>query len=57
MDKISIESTTPVYTLSTVSALSVISVHSIRQYIGKARALNKQETLNVVFSLLVFSQF
>ena len=36
IDKISIESTTPVYTLSTVSALSGISVHSIRQYIDKS---------------------
>ena len=35
MANISIESTTPVYTLGTVSDLSGIQVHSIRQYIDK----------------------
>ena len=35
MTNISIESTTPVYTLSTTSTLSGIPVHSIRQYIDK----------------------
>jgi len=35
MDKISISDTTPVYTLGTVSGLSGIPVHSIRQYVDK----------------------
>lgn len=35
MENNSVESTTPVYTLSTTSALSGIPVHSIRQYIDK----------------------
>jgi MerR family transcriptional regulator/heat shock protein HspR len=35
MEKSSVESTTPVYTLSTTSTLSGIPVHSIRQYIDK----------------------
>jgi len=35
MEDNSIESTTPVYTLSTASTLSGIPVHSIRQYIDK----------------------
>jgi hypothetical protein len=35
MENSSVESTTPVYTLSTTSALSGIPVHSIRQYIDK----------------------
>jgi MerR family transcriptional regulator/heat shock protein HspR len=35
MDKNSVESTTPVYTLSITSSLSEIPVHSIRQYIDK----------------------
>ncbi len=35
MDKSSVASTTPVYTLSITSGLSEIPVHSIRQYIDK----------------------
>jgi MerR family transcriptional regulator, heat shock protein HspR len=35
MDNNSVTSTSPVYTLSTASALSGIPVHSIRQYIDK----------------------
>jgi len=35
MENHTIESTTPVYTLSTTSSLSGIPVHSIRQYIDK----------------------
>jgi MerR family transcriptional regulator/heat shock protein HspR len=35
MENNSIESTTPVYTLSTTSVLSKIPIHSIRQYIDK----------------------
>src|SRR5674536_372346 len=35
MENSSVESTTPVYTLSTTSTLSGIRVHSIRQYIDK----------------------
>jgi MerR family transcriptional regulator/heat shock protein HspR len=35
MENSSVESTTPVYTLSTTSDLSGIPVHSIRQYIDK----------------------
>ena len=35
MDNSLVESTTPVYTLSTTSSLSGIPVHSIRQYIDK----------------------
>ncbi len=35
MDKYSVSSTTPVYTLSVASKLSGIPVHSIRQYIDK----------------------
>ena len=35
MDKSSVASTTPVYTLSTTSGLSEIPVHSIRQYIDR----------------------
>ena len=35
MDNNSVESTTPVYTLSITSGLSGIAVHSIRQYIDK----------------------
>jgi len=35
MERSLVESTTPVYTLSTTSALSGIPVHSIRQYIDK----------------------
>ena len=35
MQNKSVESTTPVYTLSTASTLSGIPVHSIRQYIDK----------------------
>ncbi len=35
MENQTIESTTPVYTLSTTSTLSGIPVHSIRQYIDK----------------------
>jgi len=35
MENSLIESTTPVYTMSTISSLSGIPVHSIRQYIDK----------------------
>ncbi len=35
MENISVESTTPVYTLGTTSELSGIPAHSIRQYIDK----------------------
>ena len=35
MERSLVESTTPVYTLSTTSALSGIPVHSIRQYLDK----------------------
>jgi MerR family transcriptional regulator/heat shock protein HspR len=35
MNNVSVESTAPVYTLSTTSELSGIPIHSIRQYIDK----------------------
>lgn len=46
-----IESTTPVYTLSTTSSLSKIPVHSIRQYIDKALIIPfKKESNRNLFS-------
>jgi len=46
-----VESTTPVYTLSTVSTLSGIPVHSIRQYIDKGLMIPfKKESNRNLFS-------
>jgi MerR family transcriptional regulator/heat shock protein HspR len=51
MDNSSIESTTPVYTLSTTSTLSGIPVHSIRQYIDKGLIIPfKKESNRNLFS-------
>jgi len=51
MDKSSVESTTPVYTLSTTSSLSGIPVHSIRQYIDKGLIIPfKKESNRNLFS-------
>src|SRR5674476_1440644 len=46
-----VESTTPVYTLSTTSVLSGIPVHSIRQYIDKVLSIPfKKESSRNLFS-------
>jgi MerR family transcriptional regulator, heat shock protein HspR len=51
MENISVESTTPVYTLSTTSSLSEIPVHSIRQYIDKGLIIPfKKESNRNLFS-------
>jgi len=51
MDNTSITSTSPVYTLSTASALSGIPVHSIRQYIDKGLIIPfKKESSRNLFS-------
>ena len=51
MENNSIESTTPVYTLSTTSTLSGIPVHSIRQYIDKGLIIPfKKESNRHLFS-------
>ncbi|MFY9153208.1 MAG: MerR family transcriptional regulator [Prolixibacteraceae bacterium] len=51
METYSIESTTPVYTLSTTSTLSGIPVHSIRQYIDKGLIIPfRKETNRNLFS-------
>jgi MerR family transcriptional regulator/heat shock protein HspR len=51
MEKNSVTSTTPVYTLSTTSTLSGIPVHSIRQYIDKGLIVPyKKETSRHLFS-------
>jgi MerR family transcriptional regulator/heat shock protein HspR len=51
MEKNSVESTTPVYTLSTTSTLSGIPVHSIRQYIDKGLIIPfKKESNRNLFS-------
>jgi MerR family transcriptional regulator, heat shock protein HspR len=51
MENSSIESTTPVYTLSTTSTLSGIPVHSIRQYIDKGLIIPfKKESNRNLFS-------
>jgi MerR family transcriptional regulator/heat shock protein HspR len=51
MERSFIESTTPVYTLSTTSALSGIPVHSIRQYIDKGLIIPfKKESNRTLFS-------
>jgi MerR family transcriptional regulator, heat shock protein HspR len=51
MENSSIESTTPVYTLSTTSILSGIPVHSIRQYIDKGLIIPfKKESNRNLFS-------
>jgi MerR family transcriptional regulator/heat shock protein HspR len=51
MKKNSVESTTPVYTLSTTSTLSGIPVHSIRQYIDKGMIIPfKKESNRNLFS-------
>ena len=51
MENNSIESTTPVYTLSITSALSGIQVHSIRQYIDKGLIIPfRKETNRNLFS-------
>jgi MerR family transcriptional regulator, heat shock protein HspR len=51
MEKSSVESTTPVYTLSTTSSLSGIPVHSIRQYIDKGLIIPfKKESNRNLFS-------
>lgn len=51
METYLIESTTPVYTLSTTSTLSGIPVHSIRQYIDKGLIIPfRKETNRNLFS-------
>jgi len=51
MENSSVESTTPVYTLSTTSSLSGIPVHSIRQYIDKGLIIPfKKESNRNLFS-------
>ena len=51
MDNSLVESTTPVYTLSTTSSLSGIPVHSIRQYIDKGLIISfKKESNRNLFS-------
>ena len=51
MEKSLVESTTPVYTLSTTSTLSGIPVHSIRQYIDKGLIIPfKKESSRNLFS-------
>ena len=51
MENNSVESTTPVYTLSTTSTLSGIPVHSIRQYIDKGLMIPfKKESSRNLFS-------
>ena len=46
-----VESTTPVYTLSTTSTLSAIPIHSIRQYIDKGLIIPfKKESSRNLFS-------
>jgi MerR family transcriptional regulator/heat shock protein HspR len=51
MENSSVESTTPVYTLSTTSTLSGIPVHSIRQYIDKGLIIPfKKESSRNLFS-------
>ena len=51
MENISVDSTTPVYTLSTTSILSEIPVHSIRQYIDKGLIIPfKKESSRNLFS-------
>jgi len=51
MENSSIESTTPVYTLSMTSSLSGIPVHSIRQYIDKGLIIAfKKESNRNLFS-------
>ena len=53
MENSSVESTTPVYTLSTSSTLSGIPVHSIRQYIDKGLIIPfKKESNRNLFSLV-----
>jgi MerR family transcriptional regulator, heat shock protein HspR len=51
MKNISVESTTPVYTLSITSTLSGIPVHSIRQYIDKGLIIPfRKESNHKLFS-------
>ncbi len=51
MNDNTVESTTPVYTLSTTSTLSGIPVHSIRQYIDKGLIIPfKKESSRNLFS-------
>ncbi|HEY5123570.1 MAG TPA: MerR family transcriptional regulator [Ignavibacteria bacterium] len=51
MENSLVESTTPVYTLSTTSSLSGIQVHSIRQYIDKGLIIPfKKESNRNLFS-------
>jgi MerR family transcriptional regulator, heat shock protein HspR len=51
MENISVESITPVYSLSTTSTLSGIPVHSIRQYIDKGLIIPfKKESNRNLFS-------
>jgi hypothetical protein len=51
MENSLVESTTPVYTLSTTSSLSAIPVHSIRQYIDKGLIIPfKKESNRNLFS-------
>jgi MerR family transcriptional regulator/heat shock protein HspR len=51
MNNNSVESTTPIYTLSTTSTLSGIPVHSIRQYIDKGLIIPfKKESNRNLFS-------
>ena len=51
MENSSVESTSPVYTLSTTSTLSGIPVHSIRQYIDKGLIIPfKKESSRNLFS-------
>jgi MerR family transcriptional regulator/heat shock protein HspR len=51
MENISVESTTPVYTLGIASALTGIRVHSIRQYIDKGLIIPfRKESSHKLFS-------
>ena len=51
MENISVESTTPVYTLGIASTLSGIPVHSIRQYIDKGLIIPfRKESNHKLFS-------
>jgi hypothetical protein len=57
MENSLVESTTPVYTLSTTSSLSGIHVHSIRQYIEKGLIIPfKKESNRNLFSQVDISR-
>jgi MerR family transcriptional regulator/heat shock protein HspR len=56
MENISVESTTPVYTLGVASTLSGIPVHSIRQYIDKGLIIpfNKESNRKLFSQVDIF---